>query len=129
MITKELKDLVRDEAAKLKANATGEELNRLNLDTFWAMHSERCIYGQMTGFCRSKRAIKLLSQCAVSFSGCVDEDTWATTPPVNGFVPVKPYHVYEIAAFSPIEVYIAQPQAKNENLIAYLKGEKERLVI
>src|SRR6185369_16338025 len=99
MSTKTLKDLVRDEAAKLKANATEKELDRLDFDDFDPDDLKRCIYGQMAYHCRSNRAVQLLKKCAVSFSGAVDEDEWQTTPPENGFRPAE--RAWQIKVFSP----------------------------
>ena len=129
MITKELKKLVREEADKLKATATEKELARLDFDTFMPTRMQYCVYGQIAGYCRSKRAIELLKTCAIPFTGTTTPD-WEDVLPVNGFkrTTSDPWTAI-IKVFSPIEVYICQPEAKNENLLAYLKGEKKKLVL
>ena len=48
--------LVREELDTIKSNATPEEINNLNFDTFDFADSQSCIYGQLTGGCYNDRA-------------------------------------------------------------------------
>lgn len=64
MISQKLVDAVYIEAAKLKENATKEELAKLDFDTFSSSSPDECIYGQVTGSCDSRRAHALIRKCA-----------------------------------------------------------------
>lgn len=127
MKTKELKALVREEAARLREYATPEELSRLDFDQFAPTIPTMCIYGQTTGDCFSPRATTLLNKCARPFSKAVREyepnGKKRFDKNVRNLLAVKDGHAY----FSPIEFYIAQPDAKNKQLIAYLKGKRNTL--
>ena len=61
MISKKLKNLVKEEARNLRIHATKDERMKLDFETFDPEHSRRCIYGQMAGDCDSERAIELLN--------------------------------------------------------------------
>lgn len=115
MITVELKELVKQEADKLKEFAIKEELNRLDFKTLTPERIDLCIYGQMTGDCFSDRSFDLVRKCSTPFS--------ATR---SFYSPSEARNVYYAPPgrrpFSPIEFYISQRGAKNENLINYLKG-------
>jgi hypothetical protein len=50
---------VKAELDNIKAKATKEELSNLNIDRFNHNRNSRCIYGQMTGDCDSRRAMEL----------------------------------------------------------------------
>lgn len=67
MITQKLKELVVDEALKLRKYATKEEKERLDFETMICTETG-CIYGQMTGNCYSERALLLKSKCAKPYS-------------------------------------------------------------
>lgn len=47
------------EVEHLRDNATQDEKDRLNFDSFDFTNSNRCIYGLMTGHCSSERAKEL----------------------------------------------------------------------
>ena len=98
-ITEELKQLVKQEADKLKEHATQEELARLDISTL--DYVSDCVYNQLTGDFASKRASYLsVIACEIDVAGIIN---------------------------TPIESYITLTGAKNANLIAYLKGETEKL--
>ena len=115
----QLLDDVRKEAEALKVHATKEELGRLNIEDLDPASTIRCYYGLMTGECDSPRASELIQKCtAIYLDGPPRElDTVGIT---------SEFHEYR---WSPIEYYIGLPDAKNANLIAYLKGETETLVL
>lgn len=124
-ITENLKQLVKEEADKLKLNARPEELAALNFEDFSPNFAHSCIYGQMTGSCQSTRAFHLLTLCATPFASDIDE---FEEPKAFDFSDrLQDKVAYELFAYSPIEFYIAQEGAKNDNLIAYLKGESNTL--
>jgi len=116
--TESLKQLVRDEAARLREFATVEERGRLDIKKLDWGDSKICFYGLLTGNCFSERARELLNLCAVPFSFTLTEY-------------IEPKHASfrhpNARDFSPIEFYICQRYAKNAELIAYLKGETDTL--
>lgn len=67
-------DDVSKELISIKANATKEEIGRLNLHTFNSEDKGGCIYGQMTKDCASHRAKVLMDNSCVRVmdipSGC-----------------------------------------------------------
>lgn len=121
----ELKKLVKDEADKLKQFATADELVKLDFDQLSPRDMTRCIYGQIAGVCFNERAVELLNKCAKPliddygdyFDGI---DLRLTERPER-------FDNHDERWFSPIEVYITQREANNENLIQYLRGEVEDL--
>ena len=117
MITKELELLVKDEAEKLKIHATPEEIGRLNFKNLRHEMTERCIYGQMTGDCYSKRATQLLKKCTTPYSSFLS--------PYRK--PDKKTFTNDRWVFSPIEFYIANSESKREALIDFLQGKSETL--
>ena len=117
-----LKELVIAEAHALREHATQEERERLDFDNFRPLHREGCIYGQMCFDCRSERAMKLLSLCAVPFSDMLS--TFAE--PQDGF---NSNQFSMDGAFSPIEFYIARSNSNSATLIQFLRGERDSLTI
>lgn len=112
----QLKEDVRKEAEALRVHATKEERERLGIEQLDPSDVRLCIYGLMTGECDSARATKLIKKCArVLIDGACDLDD------IKLAAEFKNYH------WSPIEFYITYPEAKNANLIAYLRGETETL--
>lgn len=124
-------ELVKDEAKKLRKNATKSELKRLDFEELDTQSSIRCVYGQMTGDCYSNRAKDLIvNSCKRVYKDEYTKDL--NNCRLNG----KPNRNYRSVIntnnyFSPIEVFIDQPKNKtngnNELLIKYLKGETKRL--
>jgi hypothetical protein len=89
------------EAALLKQHATAEELARIDLESFDGCGTHTCVYGQMTGFCWSKRALELHEKCGF----------------MEGF-------------YTPIETFVMDaPREACAALLAYLKGERDILFI
>ena len=119
MITDELKRLVKNEAELLKKYATDEELLRLNIDKLSPCNGFRCIYGQMTGDCYTRRATELLNLCTKPYSQEVGQYVEAEDDLFGK-------HSRD---FSPIELYISLDGARNKELISYLKDETNTLEI
>jgi len=118
------KDLIQkviDEATKLREHATKDELGELDFNLLQPNDVGYCIYGQMAGNCYSLRASELLSMCCAPFSSAI---TKFDTPILEKYSPLS---IFRFGANSPIEFYIAQPGAKNETLIEFLKSERETL--
>jgi len=124
MRTKIMKELVIEEANNLRNNATKEELSRLDFSNLNSQNSETCIYGQMTGYCFSKRANELIiNSCKRVY---IHDDADIYKSKLNG-KPTKNRDDY----WSPIEVFIDQDINKkngnNELLVKFLKGEINEL--
>lgn len=123
--------LVKTEAANLLKEATKEELEKLNLETFSSSHHRLCIYGQMTGDCFSERAELLISKCApkIYVGEESDNDSKLSPMPESGFSHAN----MDISRFSPIEVFIMDAENNlNGNiarLIEYLKGVTTKLIL
>lgn len=122
--------LVIDEAKNLKKFATPEELARLNIKNFDPNHTERCIYGLCTGDCNSSRAMELIKWCARRVYNAADTFKNAK---LNGSPSKKgPRSWLSMPYLSPIEVFIGRNKDINDQmnakLIAFLKGERKRLV-
>lgn len=131
---------VSAEAKALRLHATKEEINKLDFDYLDPHSASRCIYGQMTGNCISPRAVELIRKCCRSFfkipvSGLpVDEgfsavSKYVDTEPVVDFVEDRKRGTFWMSYYSSMEIYIMLPEGKNENLIAYLRGDREDLVL
>ena len=96
-ITKKLKELVKDEATKLRKHATKKERSRLDYERFNPHFGNTCVYGLMTGRCRSVRAFNLLNACAVPFAD-TNEPHYITQKAYSG---LKGGFAYDV--FSPID--------------------------
>lgn len=127
-------ELVKDEAIALRQHATPHELAMLDIDTLDNTPND-CIYGQMTGYCNSPRAVELIENCCsrvyessdYRLNGSPKERTRST----DGGT---------IHYFSPIETMLAIADDKSpdfdlriteniENLVSYLRGETDELII
>lgn len=132
---KELIKLVIQEAEKLKKQITPEETSNLDFYSLRAFNDSRCIYGQMTGNCRTKRAIELITKCCFK---TYKTEVYSTRDPdfgneLNG-PPEECIGVPGGVALqycSPIELFITFPENRkngnNKSLVLYLKGKKEEL--
>lgn len=139
-ITKEqfLQD-VRTEVEALKANATKEEIAKLDIEHFHPDSKQDCIYGQMTGSCESHRAKELMDSACVRvtnstfFMGTFTFDNLATH--INGEYTGQTWegesnderYLRKFSYISMLEMYIFLKGASPKNIIDYLKGEVETL--
>ena len=120
-----LASLVKEEASLLKENATKTELKRLDFKLLYAHSPSRCIYGQMTGSCWSKRAEKLIKKCC----------TTVVNVYTNKYINVGT--INREAYFSPIETFLLEEEDKSsgfgmdlknsERIIDFLKGKTQTL--
>jgi hypothetical protein len=127
----ELIKLVKEEAKYLKINASIEELERLDFETFNPQKYAKCIYGQMTGDCDSERSVELIQNSCVRVTRSRDYNPKDTTLNVNPFQTKRCYY------FSPIELFVGLENNKGETvnqyngnniiLINYLQGKTETL--
>jgi hypothetical protein len=133
----QLKEDVRKEAEALRVHATQEERERLDFKLFNPYHYDGCIYGLATRDCHSKRAVQLIELCACRYfkPGVFDD---IKQNGVNGIgisvngVKVENFGkrangIGKPSHFSAIEAYILLPEANNESLIAFLRGETDNL--
>lgn len=111
----QLKDDVRKEAEALRVHATKEEKGKLTMRLLNPSDYSSCIYGLMCGDCYNDRAELLKTTCTKKFVSSSDISR-ANIIEGQGMV-----------YYSPIESYILQPEAKNANLISFLRGETETL--
>jgi hypothetical protein len=127
---------VAAEAKALKNHATKEELERLNVKCMNPEFPSTCIYGQMTGNCRSERATELIELCCKRFfvndycSARLADGFEAIQKRVNGekLDNIKLDRA-QLNHFSSIETYILTPENKSGELIAFLRDERKDLVL
>jgi len=133
---------VRHEIDMLKLHATDAEKARLDFDRFDYTSQFRCIYGQLTGNCDSKRAKELMDLACVRVmhlgsSGVHELDQCDITDldfknKINGKYTGqtwedKGWSDRSFHYLSALEGYIATKGAKNEAIIEYIKGNTDKL--
>lgn len=135
------------EIEALKANAIPEEIERLNLSNFDPTHSERCIYGQMTGRCDTIRAHELMNESCIRLvdtksSNLITQPQFLG-PAHSNKLPIEsdkfvvngeydknkiwPGRVRSYAYLSALEGYILTENANIEGVMAFLKGETDSM--
>jgi hypothetical protein len=126
---------VAKEARLLKKEATKPELKKLDFTSLDPSSKYFCVYGQMTGNCKSDRAATLIQSCCKRFIKN-DDNIGGGMRYVNKYAngrklktSVMEDRKFTIKHFSSIETYILQPWAKNRNLLAYLKDETKTLTL
>jgi hypothetical protein len=139
-----LKEDVAREAQALKVHATKEELERLDFSKLQTDNPIQCVYGQIAFGCFSDRASELIFTCCQRYFKVWNRDTtihelagkrgfyeFANGQTINGVNDSKSLLEQRLVIkggyYSAIEAYILLPEAKNADLIAYLKGEVETL--
>ena len=126
---------VAKEVESLKKNATKEEIERLNITTLMPSKKDSCIYGQMTGDCTTARAIELIGMSCQRYINTSSASKIRNNGidfiqgNINGTSIPRRRSGFDVGWFSTLEAYIVLPEAKNKNIIAYLKGEKKTLVL
>jgi hypothetical protein len=135
MITKLLKQLVVEEATKLKQYATDKELVKLEFSTLDPSFPNTCIYGQMTGNCFSERSKDLLLLCAKPYrrmginNGKTRATSFKTRYVGSTFNPFKVPNREII--YSPIECFISEDEKVcgqgREKLIDFLQNKTQTL--
>ncbi len=116
MITQKLKKLVVKEALSLREFATKEEKRKLVARLIDGSDGGTCIYGIMTGWCSSDRALFLLNKSAVPYT---DNHMAYKAPSATAFNTLDNGSRF---CYSPIEYYICQGGAKIEDLINLIKS-------
>lgn len=121
-----LNALVLDEATKLKENITTDERSYLSFRTLLTSDSTRCVYGQITGSCWSKRAVELIEASCQKVLAPIKGGEG-----IRGTLNGSPKESNRWNYWSPIEVFIDKPRnqenGNNERLIAFLKDETKTL--
>jgi hypothetical protein len=133
---------VKKEARALRKHATKKELQALELAILDPNHNEKCVYGQMTGSCTSYRAAELIYQSCkryfhnprtsgntVDFAEFKKKVNGAKIKGISDEAELHDARDWSLEYLSSIESYILIPNAKNKNLIDYLKGNRNDLVL
>ena len=117
-------NLVKEEAKNLKKYANKYELELISFDKLIVDSPTRCIYGQATGECFSKRATELIKKCCTRV---YENSFYMFDAKVNG----SPEKLSRSNFWSPIEVFIAnevnQTNGNNKRLVDYLTGKSKKL--
>jgi hypothetical protein len=123
---KEFLDHVKHEVETIKDLATKEEIDNLEFGDFNPNSYSRCIYGQMTGHCRTQRALNLMSKACSVLVNRHFESTDSTFRVMKKHIR-GPYennlmHPNVVDYFSALEAYILLKGSKNNHIFEYLKG-------
>lgn len=123
----EFPELVIEEATALREHATTEEKNNLNFNRLVPDNDYSCIYGQMTGYCFSRRASELIQKSCQKVYTAFKIPAYTTEQNLNGTPIGRERHEY----WSPIEVFITgkrdDQEELNRRLIQFIKGEIKTL--
>ena len=126
---KELIKQVRIELDNIKKFATKKELAKLNYNNFNPSETSSCIYGLMTGSCRSKRALQLIDQCTKG------NDAWIINN-ANIYETSEDPSIISNVCFiefgTALEKYIMLSRSinrYNKAILKYLKGEKDTIYL
>ena len=137
----QLKADVEKEARALRKHALPQEKENLRFGAFCSDGAMSCIYGLLTGDCRSERAAELIYTCCpryfvnqrtgllskVGHREAVKVVNGTKIEGVSTASGLRSHRAKEIRHFSAIEAYILAPNARNANLIAFIKGETNTL--
>ena len=124
---KELLELVAEEAALLRKNATPQELAKLDLYTLDPSNANRCIYGLMTGDCTSPRAESFIRTCCKKYVMAKSKSLAGGLEYFETTSDFRSRIGYVWDCFSPIELYISLRSTNPNNLISYLTGETDNI--
>lgn len=126
----ELFPLVMEEAILLRNSITDEERAKLDYGTLDPQSHRGCIYGQITGYCNSPRAIKLIEKCCTKvYEAGKNEDDMIGSAKLNGS-PKKKKRVeglWKMRYYSPIEIFIDKYRGNNKKLVDFLKKKTSTL--
>lgn len=140
MITREqfLKDVMA-EIEGIKETATNEEKKRLDIDFLDPMRTDRCIYGLLTGDCMEARAREIMDVSCKRVWNLAGDGVYQNRYRFLDSVLENVNGDYEsrrtwdngkdarLTYLSALEGYIALNDAKNEEIIAYIKGDTDTL--
>lgn len=117
---------VVSEIEDIKVNFTDKEKDKLDFETFCPDSGNKCIYGQATGACRSKRAMQLIKKCCNLLVQSHVTDTFREIKNSN-FIEFSRKEIKELHYFSTLETYILFKHAKSKAIIEYIKGKRDSL--
>lgn len=119
------KDFIMDvlyEINHIKKHATKEEISRLDFEEFSPERIDKCIYGQMTGDCFSKRAEQLMPKKHDAIFNLLNGKS-----KINF---IKDMQLNDEQSFTVLEVFVSlNYKDQNAGIIRYLKGETEDIVL
>ena len=107
---------VKAEIENIKLFATKKQISKLNFDTLDPQHTERCIYGQMTGCCESNRAYVLINKCCTR-----------ATKDMDRFIKTSCIRERSVYSYSFLEAFIYNYPDNNKHIIDYIKGKTDKL--
>lgn len=119
------------ECIAIKEHATQEERNNL-VFSIDAQDPDECIYGRLTGNCRSERAKELINRCCVrTVDNCRLSPSRGIESAIDNISTVKVL-VNDASSFfieylSALEAYIMLPGAKVTAIQSFLLGQTETL--
>ncbi len=116
MTKKYFKEQTIKELKALKKNATKAEIGRLYFTNLNPWGTKSCIYGQMTGHCRSGRAKKLISLCCNELMNTIGGIVKSNR--VDGSTKDGPASLYSF-----LESHIMNHEEDNHKIFGWLKGE------
>ena len=132
---------VTDEIENIKKFATDKEKQKLDFDNFDPDFLTSCIYGQLTGDCESDRAIKLIRKCCKRYFHFEENDLYFSFDDktfkdvkidINGIEMPDDFILDNLRNYeyhSLLEGFIRLRNANNKNIISYIKGDKEKLIL
>lgn len=111
-------NLVMVEIDHIKEHATSEEKDKLNLETFDNSFGDKCIYGQMTGNCNTKRAKELYPK------------TFVDVPNFDIYIPFSKQSTASGTDLTALEKYLYMVKAPiHKQIIDYIKGLTTILIL
>lgn len=130
-ITPQLVSEVIKEAKLIKQYATAAEISKLDVFQLDHQDPDYCIYGQMTGNCFNQRANELLHLCAKPFAGNIDPlgDRIILAEKGRNFADPNVVNYMANRYFSAIEVYIGFPDAQLGELIDFIQGKTDCILL
>lgn len=110
--------LVLDELEAIKTKATKEEIDRLDFTTLDVKNNFKCIYGQMTGDCFSKRAKELMPKSFDYLFGTLGDKDYR----------FQNQSFEKGESFTALEKYLGMcDSVMHKKIIQYLKGEIQEI--
>lgn len=122
--------LVKIEADNIRIHATKREIDKLDPYSVRGDKTDRCIYGQMTGDCKTARAATLIKLCATQVYIAPEDCVLSKASKLSSKPRLKPGKERLESYISPIEKYLFTASYDNiTRLVKYIKGESEKLVL
>lgn len=131
-MTKEKERLIKmvtQEIENIKLHATKEEIDKLDILSLDPAVGSECMYGQMTGHCRSIRAVELIKKCTVKYTEGGRAVYCEIISKKDAIIEAtdKGYFYSDYEYLSMLEYFIIDYDYNNRDIIAYLRGETDTL--